>query len=47
MLEIDDEEMKLLGKKIAYNLYFYDGKVLRMVKTHETKKVSYYVEEKG
>ena len=46
-IEIDDDEMALLGKKIRYDLYLYDDKLLRMIRTHQTKNVSYYVEEKN
>ena len=45
VIEIDDAEMNLLGKKIANNLYFYNEKLLRCVRTHVSEDISYYVEE--
>ena len=45
IIEVDDEEMKLMGKKIANNLFFYNDQLLRLVRTHQTKSISYYVAE--
>ena len=44
MIEIMDEVMDLLGKKVDYNIYILDGIKYRLVGSHLSKKVCYYVQ---
>jgi len=46
LIKIDDEEIKLFAKRIDYNLYLYEDKLLKMFRTHQTEHYSYYTEIK-
>ena len=41
---INDDEMEMNGTEVGQNIYLYNDKKYRLVRTDNIKPVSYYVE---